>query len=406
MPPEIISALIGLIGIILGVIPTYIFMRQKGLAEIEKTRAEADKTKAEAEKIRSEIKVNAKNESNKSSESAQADQKEIGFLSAFLAFIKPDTDLSDRYSDMISRQFVQLSTEVNKLEKNQDWQTLLFVKQRLREYFEYSGKYCDGVEFGRMYVRALDWLKQPEEAIWTKVKHVGYLLILAEQHELGRREILDALERLSILPVTRSDSVYECYFYCYRYLGISYQRDTISGDMKVAKEYFQKARECIDFFKHNERKRRELHARLLGNLGNVALTERRFSDALNNYKESHDLFVEVGDREHIGIAKFKIAQTRIASKDGIEDAPALLDAAHLMFIEIGWLEGEARIAEQYARYYEYKAEKSDSGTEKYIELALNYVHQSQSLYRRIGLAGTDRRIDELQSRLEDMAKGK
>src|SRR3972149_223314 len=55
MPPEIVSALIGLAGIILGVIPTYLFMRQKSLAEIEKTRAEADKTKAEAEKIRVEI---------------------------------------------------------------------------------------------------------------------------------------------------------------------------------------------------------------------------------------------------------------------------------------------------------------------------------------------------------------
>jgi hypothetical protein len=55
MPTEIITALIGLMGIIIGAIPTYLFMRQKGTAEIDKLKAETDKTKAEAEKIRAEL---------------------------------------------------------------------------------------------------------------------------------------------------------------------------------------------------------------------------------------------------------------------------------------------------------------------------------------------------------------
>jgi hypothetical protein len=55
MPIEIITALIGLIGIVIGVIPTYFFMRQKSTAEVDKLKAETDKTKAEAEKIRSEL---------------------------------------------------------------------------------------------------------------------------------------------------------------------------------------------------------------------------------------------------------------------------------------------------------------------------------------------------------------
>lgn len=55
MSPEIVSALIGLIGVILGIIPTYLFMRQKGSAEVDRIKAEADKMKAEAEKIRAEI---------------------------------------------------------------------------------------------------------------------------------------------------------------------------------------------------------------------------------------------------------------------------------------------------------------------------------------------------------------
>jgi hypothetical protein len=55
MTPEVITALIGLIGVILGVIPTYLFMRQRGNAEVEKIKAETDKTRAEAEKIRNEL---------------------------------------------------------------------------------------------------------------------------------------------------------------------------------------------------------------------------------------------------------------------------------------------------------------------------------------------------------------
>ena len=55
MSTEVIVALIGLLGIIAGSIPTYLIMRQKGSAEVEKLNAEAEKTRAEAEKIRTEL---------------------------------------------------------------------------------------------------------------------------------------------------------------------------------------------------------------------------------------------------------------------------------------------------------------------------------------------------------------
>lgn len=51
MPTELIAALIGLAGIIIGVIPTYIFMRQKTTAEIDKIRAETDKIREETKAI-------------------------------------------------------------------------------------------------------------------------------------------------------------------------------------------------------------------------------------------------------------------------------------------------------------------------------------------------------------------
>lgn len=55
MSPEIITALLGLFGVIVGAIPTYLFMRQKNSAEIDKLKAETDKIKAEAEKIRADF---------------------------------------------------------------------------------------------------------------------------------------------------------------------------------------------------------------------------------------------------------------------------------------------------------------------------------------------------------------
>jgi len=57
MSPEVIAALVGLVGIIVGAIPTYLFMRRKNLAEIEKVKAETDKTRAEAKKIELETEL-------------------------------------------------------------------------------------------------------------------------------------------------------------------------------------------------------------------------------------------------------------------------------------------------------------------------------------------------------------
>lgn len=55
MSPEIVAALVGLIGVVIGALPTYLHMRQKVEAETEKLKAEADKTKAEAQRIRAEL---------------------------------------------------------------------------------------------------------------------------------------------------------------------------------------------------------------------------------------------------------------------------------------------------------------------------------------------------------------
>lgn len=54
MNNDVIVALIGFFGIVVGVIPTYFFMRRKGVAEVEKLNAETEKTKVEIERIKAE----------------------------------------------------------------------------------------------------------------------------------------------------------------------------------------------------------------------------------------------------------------------------------------------------------------------------------------------------------------
>jgi uncharacterized membrane-anchored protein YhcB (DUF1043 family) len=55
MSSELLTGLFSLVGIIIGALPTYLFMRRRNLAEIDKLKAETEKTKAETEKIRAEL---------------------------------------------------------------------------------------------------------------------------------------------------------------------------------------------------------------------------------------------------------------------------------------------------------------------------------------------------------------
>ena len=52
MSPQVLSALLGCIGLIIGALPTYMFMRKQKQAELDKLHAETDKIRAEADRIR------------------------------------------------------------------------------------------------------------------------------------------------------------------------------------------------------------------------------------------------------------------------------------------------------------------------------------------------------------------
>jgi len=348
-------------------------------------------------KIRRELKKNKINNIS----------KEIEFLKAFILIFEPELKLSYPYSKIIGNNYNLLYSLVKKLDENKDWIALLEVKSRLKEYFEYSGLYSDGIKFGKIYVNALERLGKKLDAIWEKVKHIGYLYILSGEHKLAREIIYESIAQLKAMDNT--NSVNECLFYCYRYLGVSYHRDRKFGDIHKAKEYFVKAEKYVEFFDKNSIKYKQLIGRLLGNKGNIALSEKKYSEAIEHYENSSTVFHEIEDEEHIGIANLQIAQAIISSNNKLEEAEPFLNNAKIIFIEIGWIEGQARICEQYARLYKTYSFNNPEGIEKqkhYLQIALKYLKESKELYLYVGVEKHIGRIEELEKNVIELFESK
>jgi len=340
---------------------------------------------------------------------SRLDRYEVDFLKAYLSLIRPETPLTNTYSDIIAHNYDRLRVAVKQIEHREDWDALLEIKARMGEYFEYCGKYVEGIEFGELYARALEQLGNVEEAIWIKVKHVAYLLILAGKHELGRRHISDALLRFDALGNPDSASVRECKFYCHRYLGISWMRDSLVTDKNEA---LRQAKACFDVadglarcFPEGSKKHNELRARLLGNSGNLALEQGQIEAALSNYERSLELFRQVDDTEHIGIAHLQIAQAQIKGRIIDDGTELLLHKAEAIFLNLGWVEGQARVMEQRSRLLRLKAVNAASREARLdcARISAHWALNSKLLYESIGLRQAAGRVEELADEMERIA---
>lgn len=331
---------------------------------------------------------------------ASIDHAEVDFLKAFLTIFSPDTSPGDPYSKIIGTHFLSIQKQLKRLDQEGGWEDLISLRERLREYFEYSGRYHDGIFFGNAYVRALKHLGKSVDAVWAKIKDVGYMLVLAGEHKSARETLNNSLTDLKDLESKGITDLYSCYFYCFRYLGISYHRDEEFGDLKRAMGYFKEAQTWVDKLKNEPRKYKPLYARLLGNMGNLALSESKFLEALEQYQKSYELFREIGDTEHIGIAELQIGQTIISRGEGVREAFKYLQESRLRFIRIGWIEGQARVAQQIARYFEHLIDlSSPKSAKEYVELGLQYAKESKKLFERVKNERHIGRIDEIIERL-------
>ncbi len=327
--------------------------------------------------------------------------EEIEFLKAYLKFIDPHVSLTDTYCSMLSKNIEQIRRDVAELESKGDWETLVQVKVRLREYFEYSGAYRYGADCGIRFANALTELGDHHEAAWTRVKQVAYLKILAGDHAEGRKELFAILQAHNEGQSDRSNSTLR--FYCNRYLGISYQREELPGNLAEALKYFDQAGSCLAELSQEDPTRRELEARLLANYGNLALETRDFRSAVDFYTSSLGLFSELDDSEHIGIAHRQIGQALIAGGSDLAAANMHLDVAEGLFLELGYVELQGRLAEQRALLNETLARHASHAVAKkhHVGVALENANRAKRLYRQID---SQRRLGAIESILGSLRR--
>ncbi len=322
---------------------------------------------------------------------------ELSMLQSYIALIKPDTPMSDSHADIITANINELEKDFNKLKDSNDWKSIIRVKERLREYFEYSGLYEKGVAFGIVYEEALRNDKRENEAIWALLKNVGYMLVLSGEYAQAREVFEKVLAKLK-----ESTELFECKFYCYRYLGIACFRDNKINGINKAKEYFSLAERMISKFDKDTKKEKELRARIYGNIGNLTSREGMFEEALSYYNKSLKLFHNVEDQEHVGIAMLQIAKHLILFERQIEMALDYLNKAKVIFTQIGWIEGLARVDEQYARYYNLSAKSNLDGSMKQSlkDQAHHFAKTSEAFFVKVKHRAGIGRIQELIEQIE------
>jgi tetratricopeptide (TPR) repeat protein len=322
---------------------------------------------------------------------------ELSLLQSYIALIKPDTPMSDSHADIITVNFNEFEKDFKKLIDSNDWKSIIKVKERLREYFEYSALYEKGVAFGIAYEEALRNDERESEAIWALLKNVGYMLVLSGEYAQASEVFKNVLDKLKEYP-----ELIECKFYCYRYFGIACFRDNKINGLNKAKEYFNLAESLISKFDQNSKKEKELRARIYGNKGNLTSREGEFGAALSYYNQSLKLFHDVEDQEHVGIAMLQIAKHLILFEKQMEMAIDYLNKAKVIFTQIGWVEGLARVDEQYARYYYFSAKSNPDSSQKQSlkGQAQHFVKTSEAFFVKVKHKAGIGRIQELMEQIE------
>lgn len=305
---------------------------------------------------------------------------EVSFLKSFLEVIDDDLSLNSPYREILARHINAITKEVRALRASGNWEKILQIRMRIREYFEYSGQYEKAIEFGSAYEEALRNSDNIGEAYWVQVKDIGYMQILAENCKSGRGQIKSVLEKIDLAP--NLDNLGELRFYAHRYIGISFLRSR-NADVIEAKRSFELARKALD--EVPDERRLELLARIEGNFGNLYLHQGDIDKALSHFRKSLCIFERTDDIEHLGIVNLQISEA--LNNGSLEGVESYLDRALQLFSRIGWLEGIARTHFEKARYLRRRIMVSDKNqdaaallNEMYYEakLAFDTFHSIRS----------------------------
>ena len=318
-------------------------------------------------------------------------------IHAYLTFIDPDVSPSDRYADILSHHLGSIHDSVDRLRRDGDWKTLLEIRSRLREYFEYSGRYEDGYNFGLAFADALTALDLHHERRWCQVKDIGYMLILDDNHSEGRtyiRSVLTELEDDNTDALINANATLS--FYAYRYLGISNERAK-KPDFEEARKCFGLARNAISPLFEASSDYLALSARITRNFGNLACDEGDFFEALKCHHSCLGTFHKLEDLEHEGIACLKIGETLIRQNaPGGPDPVPYLTTAQSAFAQIAWLEGQGRVHQQFARRYLAQARRVHGAAAcKLADQALQEAETARGIFKRMKSERFRGRIDAL-----------
>jgi tetratricopeptide (TPR) repeat protein len=270
------------------------------------------------------------------------------FLPSCLNLIVPEEKTTLTFAELLERNCDRLQRELGELVEAGAWNRIVEVAVRLREFFEYSGLYPQGADCGKVFERAFRETGRLDDADWTLVKHVAYLQILANEHEKAEPILERLIASDAERKVPRTPTRQKLLFYAHRYLGISHQRKRLRS-LSKAKKCFQRAQRIVDSFDGDARDRQELEARLLCNLGNLELDLRRGRKAIGLYRRSLQLFEDLGDEDHIGIAHLHMAKAIVKQGgSGARTALPHLHMSQLIAARLGWLEGQGRVEQQFA----------------------------------------------------------
>ena len=331
---------------------------------------------------------------------------EVEFLRSFLRVIDEDVPLNSTVRDILERHAEELTREIRSLRESRSWEKILQIRVRVREYFEYSSQYQKAIEFGTAYEAALKATGDELEALWVRVKDIGYMLILDEQYKAGRDEILSVLGEIGSLAPDHK--TVRLRFYAHRYVGISHLRSK-KPDVEAAKESFLAARDVTEKGGINNYTELEAifagkktaQARIEGNFGNLELYLGHIDEALLHFGRSLTLFEGVDDIEHIGIANLQTAQ---ALNRGIRGGgESHLDVAQQCFSRIGWAEGIGRVHFEKALMCRNNS-MSHVGTEKQVELLKRARREAEialQTFRGIRSAKWIGRTEQLAIEIED-----
>ena len=337
---------------------------------------------------------------------------DVALIYTFRRILDQKVRLTTPLSEVIRKNINLLASGLDHLVRARRGREYVPMKRTLRHYFEYTGDYDRGVQFGATDLAATDAVVGGHERLWTRVKYIGYLSILAGHYHDARGELRSCANELASIEAdfrARGENLPQplvrLRFYIHRYLGIAWLRDEVASES----ERFEKAREQFEMARStlgrvaSEDERGKLEARVIRNLGNVAMEAGEHETAISLLEQSLVRFETTDDREHLGIAYLQFAKALIRSGDYGGRALRALKRADTHLTELGWVEGKGRLAEQRAALEVLLAENSDDIREKreHLSKARDWAIQSASEFKLIGHRPGQARITALLARIKE-----